>query len=480
MRVRQPIRRVSVVCLVVLIGAALTACEQAEVQPPKSTSSTFAPTSSTAAAVSSTTTRPPPQSSGAVDLVRVDPATLEPSPGSAAIASGDWISGTMSENGEWLALNVWIDTEPDTDLIEVVEVSSGRVVTEYDGPLLHDLKVGNDGSVFHQSDGASGGSLSRLTPGSGEFERVLDVFPPGFTRWGSFTLLGNERAGWLGRLEGESDASGAEAALVVADLSDGSTQTFRLPGVTLGQVGEQQLGDWLAPEIVEPAVVWDTDRQRALIVHADQPNVTVVDLANGDVTEHTWSATSWADALLAWLIPPAHAKGPSFGTSRDAVLSPSGELLYVATEQADIADDGTQSVHTVPQGVEVISTDDWSLVAEFDIPVSRVTLSPNGAHLVAAGVVVIDTSLTTSSELKDIHIISTDTLKVVGAIDIRSEWIPDIQFSSDSEYVYLAEPGSGRVNIVKLGTAELLDVVVGSERTTVFGPAAMLATPPAR
>lgn len=77
----------------------------------------------------------------------------------------------------------------------------------------------------------------------------------------------------------------------------------------------------------------------------------------------------------------------------------------------------------------------------------------------------------------DVHITSTPTLKVVGAVEIRSERIPDIQFSNDSKYAYLGEPGGGRVNIVQLETAEILGMVASSGRTTMFGPAAMLSTP---
>jgi hypothetical protein len=467
--VRQPLWRVSVVCLVG-IGPALSACQQTEVQPPPSTST---PVSSTTFVVPSTTVQIQLERSGTVDLVRVDPATLKPASDSSVVTSGDWISGSMSENGEWLMLNVWIDTEPDTDLVQVVEVASGTVVTEYRGALLHSLKVGNDGSVFHQYDGATGGRLSRLKPGSGDFEEIFDAFPPGFTRWGSLTLLDDRRAGWFGELWDESGQP--EAALLVADLSEGSAETYALSGVTMGQVGEEPLGDWMAPELVEPSVVWDIDGQRALVVHADEPRVTVVDLAGGGIIEHTWSSSSWADAFLAWLIPPARAKGPSFGTRRDAVLSPSGVLLYVALEESEVAADGSPSVHTFPGGVEVVNTGTWSLVTRFDIPASRVALSPDGAHLVAAGVVAIDTPSSTASELEDVHIIDTETMDVIGTVDIRSDWFPDIQFSADSRYAYLGESGGGRVHIIQLKTAELLGVV-GSGRTTMFGPAAMLST----
>ena len=478
MHVRQPPRRAIAVSLSLLVLVFVTACEQAVVQPSTSTSNTSPPTSSTTTTDPSTTTVPLPRTSGAVDLVRVDPATLEPVPGSAAITSGDWISGTMSENGEWLVLNVWIDTEPDTDLIQVVEVASGSVVTEIQGPLMHELQVGNDGSVFHQSDPASGVRLSRLAPGGTEFEVVVDAPLPAFSRWGSFAFLDDDTVGWLG-LAVDSDKP--EAALLVADISDGSAQMFSLPGVTMGQVGEKQLGDWTAPEIVEPAVLWDSDRNRAIVVHADEPVVTVVDLGTGDIAQHTWAAsTSWIDALLAWLIPPAHAKGPSFGTTRSAALSPSGEFLYIAAERADVAADGSEVVHIVPQGVEVISTDDWTLVAEFDIPASRVALSPDGGHLVATGISGLDTAISSSSELTGVYIINTETLEMLESPEFPSEWIPDIQFSDDSQYLYLGASGGGRVSIVELETAESLGEVTGSERTTMFGPAGMLSAPPTR
>lgn len=178
--VRKSFRRAPVVIMVMLVAAVVAACDDGGLQVPASSSTTVQPTTSTAVAVSSPTA-PLPQRSGAVDLVRVDPATLQPSPGTAAVTSGDWISGTMSENGEWLVLNVWIDSEPDTDLIQVVEVSTGRVVTEFDGPLKHDLGVGDDGSVFHQSEGRAG-SVSRLTPGPVSRERLkrcLMVSPDG-------------------------------------------------------------------------------------------------------------------------------------------------------------------------------------------------------------------------------------------------------------------------------------------------------------
>ena len=56
-------------------------------------------------------------------VFRVDPVTLEPIPGTEPLATGDWITGYGSPNGEWLGLNVWI--EPDISVFRVVDIPRG-------------------------------------------------------------------------------------------------------------------------------------------------------------------------------------------------------------------------------------------------------------------------------------------------------------------------------------------------------------------
>lgn len=470
------VRCVSVTAAVVLLSIVGTACAR-NPQDPVETPATIETTTTATTRVlasSPTTLRP---GSGDVQLLRVDPATLTPLPGSDPITSGDWISGSVSENGQWLVLNVWIDTEPDTDVVRVVEASTGRVVTDVAGPLMHELRVGNDGTVYNHFDNeACGGRVGQLAPGETSLVTVFEAFPDGFCSSTPMTLLDDKRAGWLGTVV--TDSASHQATLLIGDLSNGSASMVKVPTATLGPVGEQDVGDWVVVESLEPAVVWDVERNRALVVHADQPVVSVVDLGTGEVTDHVWSGqTSWVDGLLAWLIPAANAKGPASGISRSAVLSPGGDVLYVGTQQSKlvVADDGEWSVEASPQGVDVINTESWKVIAHLDVPASQVSLSPDGHHLVATGVAVTDTLSTSSLDSKGAFIVSTDTLELVGRV-ATPEWHPDIQYSANSKYAYLGGLGGGLIRIVELETGQMTDIVANAAQLTVFGEVAMLST----
>jgi hypothetical protein len=427
----------------------------------------------------STTTSSQQTAAGEAGLYRVDPATLEPISDTAPLTTGDWLSGTASPNGQWLVLNVWIDTEPDTDMIRVIDVAAGRVVTEATGALRHDLRVNDNGAVFALSgDTAPILRLERLPKGASGFQTVFDGFPDRFTPWsGSTTLLDDNRLASFGLIGDYLE--NPTPVIVIGDLSTGESLAIPLPDVALGVVSEQDLGDWVAPEIIEPAVVWDTERNRALVVHADRPAVTAVDLDTGEHNDHTWGAeASWLGSLFAWLMPPAQAKGPSFGSSRTAVLSPSGNFLYVGSANAEIivGEDKNWSVRTTPQGVEAINTETWEVVASWDIPASQVSLSPDAAYLVATGLGITDKLSTTDYHPEGAFIIRANTLNLIGHVNTRGYWHPDIQYSADSTYLYAGNFGGGPIDVIELETARVMKTVRGGEQLTVFGEAALLST----
>jgi DNA-binding beta-propeller fold protein YncE len=462
--------------LVLLLGACASDADRSSGSILTTTTSPRAVTTTTVVDAATTSTQA--AQSGRVGLFRAEPDTLAPIPGTTPLTAGDWLSGTMSPNREWLVLNVWIDTEPDTDVIRVVEVASGRVVTDVTGSLRHDLRVGDDGAVFSLSEStASGLRLERLDPGGAMFQTVFDGFPDQFSPWSPTMLFGREQVGWLGTIG--SGATQSPAAIVVGDLSSGSSNVYPLPDVALGFVGEHDLGDWVAPEIVEPAVVWDFAANRVLVVHADESAVTVVELGTGEVREHRWSPTSsWAGSLLAWLAPPADAKGPSFGASRHAVLSPDRDLVYVASSRAEIVsdEDGQWAIESTPQGVVAISTETWEVVDRWDIPASQVFLSPNGAYLVATGLRRTDTLATSEYQPEGAFIVRTDTGGLIGRIDTPGDWYPDIQFSPDSTYLYATAVRGGRIDVIDLKSGQVIQSVRGPEQLAVFGEAALIST----
>lgn len=92
---------VIVSALVLVTGAAWVGVTD-EMVDDGSTVSEAPTTSDRRLQASGSTTTSPRGWEGDVGLFRVDPATLAPVPGSRPITSGDWISGSMSENGEWL------------------------------------------------------------------------------------------------------------------------------------------------------------------------------------------------------------------------------------------------------------------------------------------------------------------------------------------------------------------------------------------
>jgi DNA-binding beta-propeller fold protein YncE len=283
---------------------------------------------------------------------------------------------------------------------------------------------------------------------------------------------------WLGTFGGDFEES--VAGIVSIDLTDGSAESYRLPGVTIGKVGEEDLGDESAPEIVDPALVGDPAGHRVLVVHADRLAVTEVDLMTGEVAEHDLSSSaSWLGRLFTWLVPPATADGggPSFGTTKSAVLSPSGERLYVASARSEVVwdDDGEWEVVTIPQGVQAIDTVTWEMAARWDVPASTVAVSPDGNYLVATGTTMIDRLSITDFRSEGVFVIDTMTDELIGHLEGPNEF-PEVHFSPDDDYLYIVGSGGGRIDIVDLATLEITDTVVGPEQLTVFGDVPLLVT----
>jgi hypothetical protein len=133
-------------------------------------------------------------------------------------------------------------------------------------------------------------------------------------------------------------------------------------------------------------------------------------------------------------------------------------------------------VETIPQGVEVVSTETWGVVARWDIPVSRVDLSPDGRYLVGTGLTVTDTLSTSQYSSEGAFIVRTDTMTLIGHADTPSEWYPETHFSPDSSYAYIAPFGGRKIYIVDLTNAEVIESIQGPEQLTVFGEPALLST----
>jgi hypothetical protein len=403
---------------------------------------------------------------------------LEPVDASAPITTADWLSGTSSKNGEWLALTVWFDDDPDTDLIRVVNVADQKVASEAKVLVPAYPMVADDGTAYW-ADGnlAPFLRLYSLKAGEGSAELAFNA-TVGFEASTDGSILDSRRIGWLGWFgpQTEENAPG----LVVLDLSTSTTTTHLLPGVMVGG-GEVALGESSIFEWFQPEVVWDAERNLAYVVHADQDAFTVVDLETGESKTRSWApSTSWWGGLFTWLVPPAQAKGPSLGTRRSLALSPDGATLFVGTYTGELDSEAGDDVSVLwsPRGVIALSTATGEVVQNWDIPASDVYLSPTGEYLVATGLTIKDKPSTSTETPEGSFVIDVATGELVGHLLTEEGYWGysiSVQFSRSGDLAYLTNYG-GPIDVVDLKTGKVISSITGPEYLAIFGESGLLAT----
>jgi hypothetical protein len=91
---------------------------------------------------------------------------------------------------------------------------------------------------------------------------------------------------------------------------------------------------------------------------------------------------SWFERLLSLTAGVAHAKVAD-GTSKQAVVSPDGQFLYVTGQRSESvqSNNGNWDMNQIPLGLEVIRISDGSRVERFDTDSSDLSLSTDGRLL---------------------------------------------------------------------------------------------------
>lgn len=447
------------------------------------------PTSSTVTTISSSTTFPPTSTTSAPELsdpdhlglFRADPRTLEPIHGSDPLTTGDALWGSTSPNGEWLVLNVWHDGPPETDLLRVINVQSGTVLSETQvGAPQYGVDIADDGTVYRLVESASY-RVEVLEPGTDDFVDLLSVpegfFPLSFSETSSTEMLDSGHLGWFGTLMA---ANGVQVAAVgVADPASGNVDLYELPDVTL--VGEEEfdVDGWVVGEYYQPGVVWSRDGSEVYVVHADEALVTVVDLTAGTIVEHEWAKpTAWLDRLAAFWNPVAAAKGPAAGAAASAALSPDGQTLYVSSEIGEFvaSDDGSWHIEWTPQGIQAIDLATWE-AEEWDVPTSHVALTPDGDKLVAWGATRTDTLESTTYTGHPIVMIDTATSEIAGEVDLPYDDVRFDSFSNDGSYVYFTQWDQTFVSLDLSTNDQVGTYTTPDSMGRVFGESGLVAAP---
>jgi hypothetical protein len=329
------------------------------------------------------------------------------------------------------------------------------------------IGVDDQGAVYGEQAMGRGNIIHRLSGGSDEWERLVDLDYPGHWWW-TPQLVGDRLVGLH---------IGERPVLMVTDLETGNRIETPVEGALVEGTVVTTLPD--GSEVVEyhsPAIV--IGDERVFIVHAHENVVTEVDLATGTAEKHELATeTSILDRFLAWLVPPAMAKGPSAGVTRHAVLSPDGATLYLSgyREEVTVDSDGVTHETTTPMGVEVIDTETWTVNETIDLPVATVTLSPDGATLLGSGYTGAGTSsggyLFSGSGT---YLISTRDLDF-SHIDQGYEWDTDVQFSRDGDHAYLVGwDHTGVIEVLDLSSGQIVGRQTGE--LTLYGAAGVLSS----
>ncbi len=422
-------------------------------------------TQTTTPAETTTTTRPQIVDGG---LVPVDPATLVPVPGSKSITQGKWFQGTVSPSGKRLALLKLMNNAQ--EWVEVVDLETNEVVAETRVPQgASGLQISNDGTAFWVT-GGNRMTLFRLAAGANDREKVFDKFPEDFFT-DAFQLLGDERFGFFG-ITSTDGVNRGEASIVIVDAEDDSMTQIPLPKVDMGIIGETEPGDDVETlEIANPVAVWDSEKDRVLIVEATRDVVTEVSLSDGEIVEHPWrTPEAGLGRLFAWLIPTAQAKGLTGGVTRDAVLSADGGRLFVATSVREIEDDKQVSS---PLDLVVLDTETWDATA-IDAQVDTLYPSPDGVFLLAQGVEVTEGE----SDLRasPVYVIDMVTAELLIGFQTSDIGAADVSFSRDGAEAYITtwSESDMKIDILDMGLLQLTGAVEFPE-ISLIGEAGLMA-----
>jgi hypothetical protein len=411
------------VLALVAISVACTRPEATPVTEPLAPPDSFGPSTTVTTQARTTTT---------VDAERaaiypVDPLTLEPLEGFEPIPMGDWFWGTTSENGSWLALSVGHDNR---DLVELrlIDIDNWEVATTWFPSIDTPLHVTDDGTIYLINGSPPSFHLSRMVPGEIRPLVIADLPPQLY--W--YQLHIHDELALIFGLDSPNSDNRGEAVVVTVDLTTGVVTEILLPGVEVGIIAELDIGEMEpARFLADPAVVWDDDRSRVLIVNANQDVVTEVNPATGVITEHKFGNEP-EDSI------PTADDAFSIGR-RMAVLGRDGRSLYVATavQTFEVIDEGWTDTF-VSTGIKSIDTDTWQIVDRLDAPISEVYLSSAGDRLLATGQSYNYGPSTDESGSSGLYVIDPLGLEVVAHHGLDPDlYFGGVSFSNDLRIGYV-------------------------------------------
>jgi hypothetical protein len=459
-----------------LLGVACSSSEEATPEP-TTPPGVFAPTPTIGDNTSTVTSVPPvPTTAADVEraaMYRVDPVTLETLPEFEPIPMGDWFGGDSSADGQWLAAIAYDETGFNRRL-RLVHLPNWELRSEWevfavDAPL----QTSDTGAVFLIDSTRMIPRLVRYTVGEEEPETVAEL--PFMAPWESH-LVGDETFAVFGE-RAESGPDTGQAMIAVVDLAMATVMTITLPDVPLGVVREVELTSSLSGVVhVSPALVWDEDRSRVLIVHSGEDVVTEVAIDSGEVITHRFGPVV---REFTWSAPMQYiGEARSASHRRTASLSPDGRHLYVGTMTGDfVVEDESWSAVTTSTGIMSVDTSTWEIVGRLDAPISDVDLASDGTRILAWGYDQRGNDLSTDLQASGLYVIDPNHLDVVAHhVSVGPEkFYSPFSFAESAGVAYAtnwAETESN-IEVIDLATGDLIATHSG-EFIQIFGEVGVL------
>lgn len=134
---------------------------------------------------------------------------------------------------------------------------------------------------------------------------------------------------------------------------------------------------------LSPALVFALDKNALYIVHADSEQLTTVDFDSQKIaTVEIQDQLSWFERLLSLTAGTVHAKVAD-GTSKQAMISPDSQFLYVIGVRNESSQDkyGDWQMNQTPLGLEIIQMSDGSRLEHFETDSTELSISPDGRFL---------------------------------------------------------------------------------------------------
>lgn len=330
----------------------------------------------------STSTSTAVSSEKQVELVKLDPLTLDPVTGLEPIAVDPNSWNVVSTDGSLLVNFRW-DKEARINYGTVISISEWEQLAEIEvGPHAGGITVHQDGAYAYDHEG---GRLFMVDLATG-LEETLDDWPSGLYFWDGLHVTPDDRIVALGSSPDDVVEDRPHYSVFVHDPASGTTSKLEVG--LMERVNDQTGifdGDIEIPEEDSPGVAWGDNKM--FIVWADGPEVIEVDFDSGTVDTHLIDTTSWWSRLWTYWMPAATAKGPGLGTNSSAALSPDGRYLYISGNRQEVAtaDDGSIIEESNHLGLIAVDTETWTTIDTPDLTVQSVRAS-NG------GVLVVDTT----------------------------------------------------------------------------------------